>query len=81
MLKDLKTLIQALSFEYAHEARENAYACMAPRQAFRLRVLLLARREHGRGPRTARSKSSMLERLSDPLTWGDVYARTRAATS
>jgi FkbM family methyltransferase len=82
VLNGLQGPIEALSFEYAHEARENAYACM-------VRLDELADHEFCFSPGESMDldrdwhrfpdQQRMLERLSDPLAWGDVYARPAPA--
>lgn len=78
VLEGLRTPVEALSFEYAHEARESAFACME-------RLGRLGEYEFCFSPaetmdlcggwRPLEEQRAALERLTDPLAWGDVYAR------
>ena len=78
VLNGLRSPIEALSFEYAHEARENAYACMARLDELADYEFCFSPGESmdlGGGWHPLSEQRRMLESLSDQLAWGDVYAR------
>ncbi len=84
VLGGLQSPIEALSFEYAHEARENAFACMARLDELADYEFCFSPGESmdlGRGWHRRGEQQRMLEGLSDPLAWGDVYARVVPASS
>jgi FkbM family methyltransferase len=77
VLAGLESPIEALSFEYAHESRENAFRCMA-------RLIELGDYEFCFSPgesmeltgwHNLEDQRERLQRMPDALAWGDVYAR------
>jgi FkbM family methyltransferase len=83
VLGGLHSPIEALSFEYAHEARENAYACMARLDELADYEFCFSPGESmelNGGWHPLSEQQRMLERMPDPLAWGDVYARAAPAS-
>jgi FkbM family methyltransferase len=81
VLEGLETPIAALSFEYAHEARDNAIACMTRLAALGEYEFCFSSGESmdlSDGWLSVDAQRERLEVLSDSLAWGDVYARRRA---
>jgi FkbM family methyltransferase len=79
VLRGLQSPIEALSFEYAHEARANALACMARLDEIGDYEFCFSPGESmdlGGGWHPLDRQWQMLDALPDPLAWGDVYART-----
>jgi FkbM family methyltransferase len=78
VLEGLHTPIEALSFEYTHEARENAIACMTRLAALDHYEFCFSPGDSMDLPEgwvSADAQRERLEGLSDSLPWGDVYAR------
>lgn len=78
VLAGLSSPIEALSFEYAHEARDNAFACIDRLDQIGDYEFCFSPGETmdlGHGWRSAADQRRRLDALQDPLAWGDVYAR------
>lgn len=82
VLLGLATPIEALSFEYAHEARGNAFKCIERLEELGAYLFCFSAGESmslASGWHSGAEQRSRLEALEDPLSWGDVYARTARA--
>jgi len=78
VLEGLQSPVEALSFEYAQEARENAFECMARLAELGDYEFCFSPEESmdlGADWRTLAEQRSSLERMTDRLAWGDIYAR------